>query len=210
MRNTPQSEPLDGSERSDEVLMAAYQNGEESALAELVRRYANLLLGYLTRMNLVQQQAEDVFQETFLRVHTKARSFRTEGRFKPWLFAIATNLALDTLRRQRRRPPPLSLDAEDAQHRSLMDRVPDRGPDPAEAAARADQRARVRRALEALPPRQRATVTLAYFEGLSYPEAAAALGCSVGTVKKQMSRALRTLARLLPDANPETIGGGAR
>jgi RNA polymerase sigma-70 factor, ECF subfamily len=208
MRNEPQSEPPEPAERSDELLMIAHRNGSESALAELVRRYANPLLGYLNRMNLIHQQAEDVFQETFLRVHAKACSFRPDGRFKPWLFAIATRVAIDNLRRQRRRPSTVSLDAENGQDRSLMDQLPDAGPDPAETAARADQRARVRRALEGLSPKQRAIVVLTYFEGLSYPEAAQSLGCSVGTVKKQMSRALLKLARLLPEENHEASAGG--
>jgi RNA polymerase sigma factor (sigma-70 family) len=74
---------------------------------------------------------------------------------------------------------------------------------------RNEQRAQVRRALEHLPPRQRAALVLAYFEGLTYAEAAQSLGCSVGTVKTQMSRAFRTLARLLPDAPVRPAEGGA-
>jgi RNA polymerase sigma factor (sigma-70 family) len=79
-----------------------------------------------------------------------------------------------------------------------------------ESAVQSDQAALVRRAVDVLPPRQRATLVLAYFEGQSYSEVAKTLGCSVGTVKTQMSRALRSLARVLPDpAMAAMEGGGA-
>lgn len=189
--------------------MAELQQGDETALATLVRRYADPLMGYLARMNLFHAQADDVFQETFLRVYAKSRSFRTDLRFKPWLYAIATHAALDALRRARRAPPTLSLDADADSDRPLRDRLADAAPSPAEAAARSDLRAQVAKAMEALPPRQRATVVLTYFEGLTYHEAAETLGCSVGSVKKQMSRALQRLARLLPGSRPASPGGGA-
>ena len=176
--------------------MTAYQQGDPTALAGLVRRYADPLLGYLVRLCMQRQQAEDVFQETFLRIHRKANRFRAGSRFKPWLYAIATHLAIDSLRRPSRWF--VSMDEEETE-------LVDPRPIPSESAARDDRQAQVRKALESLPPRQRATVVLTYFEGLSYPEAAQSLGCSVGTVKKQMSRALETLARLLPDAAKEGV-----
>ncbi|HUT28746.1 MAG TPA: RNA polymerase sigma factor, partial [Sedimentisphaerales bacterium] len=66
---------------------------------------------------------------------------------------------------------------------------------------RAEQRRQVRRAIEMLPERQRATLVLAYYQQLSYPEVAEVLGCSVGAVKTQMYRALKTLARKLPEVS---------
>lgn len=98
MRNNQQNGELEFMEPNDEMLMTAYQQGDQTALAGLVRRYADSLLGYLTRLCMQRQQAEDVFQETFLRIHRKAGSFRAGSRFKPWLYAIATHLAIDNLR----------------------------------------------------------------------------------------------------------------
>lgn len=208
IRSTQQEGADEPMERSDEELMAAYQQGEEQALAELVRRYADRLLGYLFRVLHDRQQAEDVFQETFLRVHRKAASFRTGKRFKPWVFAIASNLAIDTLRRSRgRQLVSLENGGEDAL--PLGARLADPGPDPATEAEGAERRALVRRAVETLPPRQRATLMLTYFEDMTYPEAARVLGCTVGTIKKQMSRALATLSRLLPDPGEAANAGGA-
>jgi RNA polymerase sigma-70 factor (ECF subfamily) len=210
MRTSEHPAESNAMELTDEALMQAHQHGDAAALAELVRRYANPLLGYLTRMNRDPQQAEDLFQETFLRVHTRAATFQPARRFKPWLYAIATHLSLDLLRRRERRPRLLSLDAEPAEGLPLAEQVADPGPDPSEAAARNDLRGRIRAAVETLPPRQRATLVLAYFEGLSYPETARTLGCTTGTVKKQMSRALHRLARLLPEAAPRPAEEGIR
>ena len=187
-------------ERSDEELMDLHRQGDTCAFESLVRRYADPLLGFLVRTTNDRAAAEDLFQETFLRVHQKAGSFRPGARFKSWLYAIAAHLAVDRHRR-RARAPTLSLDAGEEDR--LIDHLPDSAPGPAQAADAADQRAQVRAAVETLSPRQRTTLELAYFEGLSYPEVAAAMGCTVGTVKTQVSRALHILARCLPDPRNE-------
>jgi RNA polymerase sigma-70 factor (ECF subfamily) len=79
--------------------------------------------------------------------------------------------------------------------------VADECDDPSQEAAKAEQKELVRRAVESLPDRQRVTLVLAYYQGLSYREVATALDCSIGTVKTQMFRALRTLAQRLPDTS---------
>jgi len=196
-------------EPTDETLMEAYQQGDETALAQLVRRHSGPLLGYLTRMSSSPHLAEDLFQETFVRVHRKADTFRPDGKFKSWLYTIATHLAVDELRRRKRAPIMLSLEEQNGDHHPLSDRLADTAAGPADCAASADLRARVRGALGVLTPGQRAILSLTYFEGFTYPEAARALGRSVGTIKKQMSRALRSLARALPDLAPGHAAGGA-
>jgi RNA polymerase sigma-70 factor (ECF subfamily) len=82
--------------------------------------------------------------------------------------------------------------------------VADETQDPSAEAVRAEQKQQVHRALASLPDRQRVTVVLAYYQGMSYPEVATTLNCSVGTVKTQMFRALRTLAQRLPDVSGVT------
>ncbi len=196
-------------DQSDEALMMAYQDGNEAALETLVRRHADGLLGYLVKMTGSHAQAEDLFQETFVRVHKKSNTFRADGRFKPWLYAIGTNLALDFLRKVKRQPATLSFDYESPDAVSLKESVSDGKPGPDDDAAKADLRKEVRTAVEQLPPRQRATLVLAYFEDLPYKEVAQTLGCSVGTVKTQMSRALKTLAKSLPQLAVSHAKGGA-
>lgn len=186
-------------ENTDESLIEAHRRGDTAAFGQLVRRYGDHLLGYLIRMSGSRDQAEDLFQETFKRVHEKAHTYRG-GSFKSWLFTIATRTAIDNLRR-RKRQSILSLDQNpdcDGQNLGAV-AVADGSNNPSQVAVRTEQKEQVRQAVELLPAKQRATLVLAYFQELSYREVADVLGCSVGTVKTQMSRALQTLARRLPD-----------
>lgn len=193
-------------EKNDKSLIDAHCQGDLSAFGEIVRRYGGGLLGYLIRMCGNRELAEDCFQETFKRVHEKAHTFRGE-RLKPWLFTIATHIAIDGFRKQSRLKimslnrqnntadgggePRLAASAEDSH-------------DPANKALKAERKEHVRRAIGCLPTRQRATLVLAYYQQLSYQEVATALDCSIGTVKTQMYRALRALAQKLPEFGGET------
>ena len=193
---------------TDKSLLEAHIKGDTTAFAELVRRYGDSLLGYLTRMTGSREQAEDLFQETFKRVHEKADTFRG-SRIKSWLFAIATNVAIDgSRRRSRLRIVSLNqgLDCADGSCKELgAVTVAQNSPDPSQEVVRAEQKEQVRQALELLPTRQRATIVLAYYQQLSYAEVAHVMGCSIGTVKTQMYRALRALAQRLPDISENVI-----
>lgn len=177
-------------ERTDELLMEAYRDGDQAAFPPLVHRYQNRLYGYLMRMVNNSEIAEDCFQETFLRVHRKAHSYRSNATFKSWLYTIATRIAIDRLRHDDRRPQTdtLEFDAPNQPHAL----------DPSEDAERSELRQTVQTALESLPPQQRAALVLAYYQGHTYPEVAEIMGCSLGTVKTHMSRALKKLSTLLP------------
>jgi RNA polymerase sigma-70 factor (ECF subfamily) len=189
-------------EKTDKSLLDAHRQGDATAFGELVRRHGDSLLGYLTRMSGSRERAEDLFQETFKRVHEKAHTFRGP-QFKGWLFKIATRIVFDGARRSERlKVVSLNQPADCA----LVDGEPleavavaDNSCNPAEQAVRAERTEQVRRAIGSLPARQRAALVLAYYQQLTYREVATALGCSEGTVKTQMYRALRTLARTLPE-----------
>jgi RNA polymerase sigma-70 factor (ECF subfamily) len=189
-------------EKTDKSLLDAHRQGDSTAFGELVRRYGDSVLGYLTRMSGSRERAEDLFQETFKRVHEKSHTFRGP-QFKGWLFKIATRVAVDGVRKNKRMKV-VSLNQEsdcagqDGSEFAAMV-ASDNSCNPSEQVARAEQTERVRQAIELLPARQRATLVLAYYQQLSYREVAAVLGCSEGTVKTQMYRALRTLAERLPD-----------
>jgi RNA polymerase sigma-70 factor (ECF subfamily) len=191
-------------EPSDEALIAAHRTGDSAAFGELVRRYADSLLGYLVRMIGDRQHAEDVFQETFIRVHAHAGRFCDDGRFKTWLFTIATRRSIDLLRKRGRGLVCISLD-DDNGETNLEKELPDSSGDPSFHAERKEVKEKVRAAVESLPGQQRAVLLLTYFHGLSYPEAAVALQCSVGTVKTHMSRALKSLAKKLPGMKGEVL-----
>ena len=204
------SKMVDGAEgpvqETDKNLLNAHCRGDPAAFGELVRRHGGSLLGYLMRMCANREQAEDFFQETFKRVHEKADTLRKD-RFKSWLFSIATRVAIDGLRR-RSRLKLVSLnqqfDCNDGGREPLSEiAVADSTHNPVEQAVKAEEARQVREAVASLPAKQRATLVLAYYQQLSYREVAEVLGCSIGTVKSQMFRALRTLAQRLPDISGE-------
>ncbi|MCK5271359.1 MAG: sigma-70 family RNA polymerase sigma factor [Sedimentisphaerales bacterium] len=196
-------------ELSDEALIEAHQQGDETAFGRLVRRYGDSLLGYLVKMTGNRQQAEDLFQETFSKVHQKAGTFKGQGRFKGWLYTIATNIAIDEMRKQGREPVMISMNqhndcGESGCSESTVAAAKDETAGPLQSAVLTERKAQVRCALARLPERQRTTLILAYYQGLTYKEVAGVMGCSPGTVKTQMFRAMRTLAEILPD-----VEGGA-
>ena len=189
-------------ENTDKSLIDAHCQGDPAAFGELIRRYGNSVLGYLIRMSGNREQAEDLFQETFKRVHEKAHTFRGP-QFKGWLFKIATRVALDGIRRGKRTKTVSlnqQIDCDNPNSEQLGTvTLADNSCNPSEQALKAEQAEQVRQAIGSLPTRQRATLVLAYYQQLSYPDVAEVLGCSVGTVKTQMFRALRTLAHKLPE-----------
>jgi len=191
---------------TDKTLLDAHRQGDSLAFVELVRRYGNSLLGYLMRMSGSREQAEDFFQETFKRVHEKAYTLRSD-QFKPWLFTIATRVAIDGLKgRKRLQVVSLNQKVDCAEGRCEelgAVALADTSCEPSQEAVKAEQKEQVRLAIESLPERQRATLVLAYYEQLGYKEVAQVLGCSLGTVKTQMYRALKTLSQRLPDISEE-------
>lgn len=193
---------------TDEHLVSAYRSGDTCVLEELLRRHGGSLLGYLTRMLGNRTDAEDVFQETFRRLLGRLDRFDTSRRFKPWLYAIAHNAAVDALRRRGRRPEQVSLDRPISDDGSTDERLlADPALTPVEELEAEDRRAAVREAIELLSPRQKACLVLVYYHDMSYADTAEALACSIGTVKTHMSRALKALARHLPEPLAGRTGG---
>lgn len=168
---------------SDEELMAAVARGDEHALGTLVDRHAGRMHAHLTRMTGSVDDADDLLQETWLRVARGARSFQTGRSVRPWLFGIASNLARDLHRRRAVRVRVASEVASEAR----ADQAPPTGR-PLESVALRERVAR-------LPDRLREVLWLRYFEDLSEAEMAAALGVPRGTVKSRLHGAIRELKR---------------
>jgi RNA polymerase sigma-70 factor, ECF subfamily len=185
---------------TDKSLIDAHRRGDPDAFGEIVRRYGDGILGYLTKMTGDKERAEDLFQETFKRVHEKSDTLRGDG-FKSWLYKIATNAAYDGFRKDKQLSPPgKKLTVINENEEELASPViADNSSNPSVVTVKAEQAEQVRQAVNSLPDRQRATLVLAYYQQLSYSEVALALDCSIGTVKTQMFRALRTLAEKLPE-----------
>ena len=179
---------------SDEELLALVRLGRDEAFAVLVRRYEGELYGYLRRYLRDSELAEDVFQNTFLQVHTKLGQYEAGRPVKPWLYTIATRQAIDALRRQNRHQA-LSLDqhreenaGEDTPH--LLGLLESRGPSPLEQLHEDERRQLVRGTVERLPDFLKQVVLLAYYQGMKYKDIADILGIPVGTVKSRLHAAL--------------------
>jgi RNA polymerase sigma-70 factor (ECF subfamily) len=172
----------------DAQRMLAFRAGDVAAFDLLFRRWAAPLLRYLERLVRDAAAAEELVQEVFLRVHRARDRYVPEARFSTWLYRIATNLALNELRRPRRRDPHESSDEEGAAPLAAPGSAPDEL-----AHARRLGRA-VERELRGLPERQRAALWLSAVEGLSYAEVAAVLDVTPQAVKALVHRARCTLA----------------
>lgn len=194
-------------ERNDEQLMDAYIRGNDSAFGELITRYATALFGYLLRLTGHRQDAEDLLQETLVRIHTKAHTFNPSARFKPWAFTIATNIANDRFRKTKRSGCIYSLDDPDRPIPETAFKVCEQTADcnPVAASSASELKEQVHRAIQSLPTQQRTALVLAYYHDLTYREVAEVMNCSVGTVKTHMSRALHKLADILPVPGSEPL-----
>jgi RNA polymerase sigma-70 factor (ECF subfamily) len=197
---------------TDEQLLARLRDGEADLFGTLVRRYERELYGYLRRYVGDDELAADVFQNTFVQVFVKIEQYQPGRPARPWLYAIATNQAIDALRRRNRRvdgraDPLLAGDDGDDAARPLFEVLRDRAPGPVEQAEGAELRQLVRDAVDRLPDLLRQVVVMAYFQGLRYQEIADALDIPLGTVKSRLHAAL---AKLTEAWEPAAVGDERR
>jgi RNA polymerase sigma-70 factor (ECF subfamily) len=159
------------------------------AVAALYDRYAPSMLAIAIRIVRDRTEAEDVVHDSFVLVGERARQYVADrGTVAAWLITLVRNLSIDRKRRTERR----GAIARDVFAHEPTAESP-RGADPEASALGADRRERVRLALATLPDVQRATLEVAFFEGLSYPEIAEREGVPLGTIKSRAARALAAL-----------------
>ena len=194
----------DGILADEELLQRFRSGGDESAFEALVHRYERELFSYLRRYLGNAEMAEDVFQATFLQVHLKREQFEEGRRFRPWLYTIATNQAIDAQRRNKRHRM-VSLDSRTGGENdvgALVEMLAGNGQTADEKMQDAEACDWVRSAVDALPEPLRATLVLVYHQGLKYREAADVLGIPVGTVKSRLHSALLKLNESWQQAGP--------
>jgi RNA polymerase sigma-70 factor (ECF subfamily) len=189
----------------DESLVARIAAGHEEALALLHRRYAGLVF-HLAARSLDRTAAEEIVQDVFLTVWRRAAVFDpARGRFRSWLLQIAHRRILNELRSRSRRPR-----LEPDPGGELAATLPDPSPEPSEAAWEEYRRAVLRAAVEALPPKQRQALGLAFFHELTHEQVAAALDLRLGTAKTRIRAAiLRLREQLTPIAVAIALALGA-
>jgi RNA polymerase sigma-70 factor (ECF subfamily) len=178
----------------DEDLFA---DGGDAAMTQLVGRYERPLFRFLLQMVGDAQLAEDLFQETFLRLHRSRARYQPGQPLKPYLYRIAINLVRDSITRRSAQPKSVSLDSSpssgDGEGPVLKDALPAATREPSDNMQRSELQAGVRSAVARLPQAEREVLVLRVFEGLSFPEIAAATDVPLPTAKSRMVYALRRL-----------------
>lgn len=180
----------------DGLLLRAMATGEAGAFDVLFARHSGPVMSFLSRLTAAKGDPEDLLQETFLRVLTHAGDFRPGAAFKPWLFAIARNVAYNSMQKRKLRAeveiqtdfgetalPPAAGDSDGRAAAS----------DPSARLLSQERKARLLAALEQLPAPQREIIILIIFNGFGYQEAAAITGDSEGTLRSRVFHALRKL-----------------
>ncbi|MBA3826478.1 MAG: sigma-70 family RNA polymerase sigma factor [Ktedonobacterales bacterium] len=175
----------------DTILLARIASNDDAALRLLYQRYSAVVFSLALRMLRDQTGAEEVTQDTFVRIWRMAHTFDpARGRAEGWVITIARNLTLSRLRKTHENVAETPIET--------MDLLADEGLNPEEIAWVSARRQMVRAALGQLPEGQRQVVVLAYFEGLTHAEIAARTGDPLGTVKSRLRLALRHLEAILP------------
>ncbi len=165
--------------------------GDAGAYRMLSERHLQPILRYATRLLHDATEAEDVTQETFLKLWTGAATWKPDAKITTWLHRIAHNLCVDRLRQRR----------GGAEETELVDETQR----PSDLMARKQTAQGVEQALSALPERQRAAIVLVHYQGMGNPEAAEVLGIGVEAVESLLSRGRRTLRERLSQLNAEDV-----
>ena len=160
--------------------------GDEKATRQLLERLHRPLYGTLLRLTKNRADAEELFQETFLRALRAGSRFDSSRRFKPWIFTIAVNLARDRARRAGHRATPELRAAEDLPEKTQQ-----------RTESQWVLRVDLARALDELPEHHREVIELRYFEGMEEPEIAEAASIPRGTVKSRLHHAMRKMRDLM-------------
>jgi len=201
------SHPSDQQATDEQLLLNYRDSGDREAFSELVHRYERELYSYLRRYLGDAEMAEDAFQAAFLQVHLKCQQFEAGRAFRPWLYTIAINQAIDAQRRSRRHRM-VSLDrttgAGGEEVGKLLDLLVSSEPNPTLQLGSDERREWLQNSMEKLPAALRDVLQLIYFQDMKYREAAETLNIPVGTVKSRVHAAVLKLTEAWKNAYPET------
>jgi len=185
----------------DDQLVLKAEAGETAAVGVLVNRYSGELYPYLLKMTGHKQTAEDIFQDTFVRILTKKGKYRGQGHFRAFIFTVARNLVYDMLRKRRVRKE-ISLDSitgdEDQSFELSVDETT-----PVDVLTKKERETIVNRAIDELPPKLKEAVILKRFCNYSYEDIAEMVGCSTSAIKMRVSRALSQLGKMISEYENE-------
>ena len=193
-------------EQTDQEVVALAKEGSEESYRELIRRYERPVFSLIYRMVRNREQAEDLSQETFIKVLNAVQSYRPEYKFSSWVFKIANNAAIDFLR--KRELDTLSLEGSPhADTPELIEatalQIGGRGEDQLDEVANRELGGTIEIAIGQLRPEYRSCILLRHVDGRSYEEIAEMLNLPLGTVKTYIHRARNELRILLKDVRGE-------
>lgn len=177
--------------QTDLDLMLRVRDGDAASFEVLLRRYRLPMVGYFRRMVRDQALAEDLAQEVFLRVYKSRERYQPEAKFTTWLYRIATNLALNTIR--DRRDEISASDDDDGEGFSVLERLTDPCPTAEQQLVQRDRERLIRQSVESLPENQRSAVILHKYQEVDYRQIASILSVSESAVKSLLFRAYETL-----------------
>ena len=188
-------------EERDAELIAAYLAGSDEAFNRLVLRHHRLAFNLAYRFVSDYEDANDLAQEAFIRVHKSLKRFKGTCSFKTWLYKIVLNLARNRYRWKKRRGEftKVSLDNPGRDPDSGPMEVPDESLSVGTQMRRKEIQARIEESLNQLPTEFREVLVLRHMEGMTYTEISKLLGCAEGTIKSRLHRARTEIRKLLAD-----------
>jgi len=188
------------SRADDTLLIREAQRGNRAAFEELVRQYDQPVLRLALNLTRSEQDAQDIFQEAFLKAYRNLGSFRFECSFYTWVYRIVTNLCLDHLRKKqvRKEEAPVAVDKQGVEY-DLLDRQADEraGANPERDLMRRELGHKIGRALERLTPRERMVFELKHYQGLKLRTIGEMLNTTEDTAKNTLFRATQKLRAAL-------------
>jgi len=186
----------------DTTLVREAQGGNRAAFEELVRHYDQAVLRLALHLTGSEQDAQDVYQDAFLKAYKSIANFRFECSFYTWIYRIVTNLCLDQLRKRqvRKEDAPVATDSEGEQY-DVLSQVPDgrAGANPERDLMRRELGSRISRALDKLTPRERMVFELKHYQGLKLRTVGEILNTTEETAKNTLFRATQKLRGALGD-----------
>ena len=184
-------------ERTEALLIDHLREGDETALAPLVEKYKRMVHRLAMQITKNHEDANDVMQETFIKVYQSIHTFRQEAAFETWVYRIAVNEALNFVKRRERRRESSLETTDEAEFNTETLRKAEIDNDPEIQAEKAELRHWVTKAVNSLSLKHRIVVVLHELEGLTHAEIASILNCSEGTVRSRLHYARKQLKSLL-------------
>ena len=196
---------------ADEELMIRCKKGDMGAFELIVRRYQHQVISYISRVISDQHRAEDLAQETFLRVLNSVNRYQAKGHFKNWLYLIATNLCRNEIRNRKRQSTDVFSDLNLEQDENSTDHIvstienllSDTRYLPDQLYEKKERQQMIRQQVNNLPDNQKLSLILITYQELSYQEVSTIIGCSVSAVKSLVHRARQSLKRKLIELGVE-------